>query len=77
MTLHRAQILLEPWQHARLKDLARDRRTTISRLVREMIERGLEEELGPPRRILGLAGIVSDGDWVEADIDRTVYHQDR
>lgn len=78
VSLHRTQILLEPWQHARLKELARERRITLSDLVRQMVARGLEEEYGPPKRLLSLAqeGGVADGEWDVDDLDDLIYKAD-
>ena len=44
MSYHRVQLLLTPEQHRELKRLARQRRESISALVREMIARGLQQE---------------------------------
>jgi len=43
MNMQRVQILLTPEQTRRLKALARDQRTTLSALVREMVEQGLTQ----------------------------------
>ena len=43
MNMQRVQILLTQEQTRRLKTLARDRRTTLSALVREMVEQGLTQ----------------------------------
>lgn len=75
MALQRTQILLEPWQHARLKELARQQGTTLSHLVRRMVQKGLEESRGPPKRLLALArgGGVDDGAWGAEKIDEQIY----
>jgi hypothetical protein len=43
MTLHRAQILLEPAQHQELERRARDSQRSISELVRESVDAYLAE----------------------------------
>lgn len=75
MSFQRAQILLDPWQHVRLKELARQRHTTISQLVRQMVQKGLEETMGPPRRLIALArrGDVQDGEWDATTLDEELY----
>ena len=44
MSYRRVQLLLTPEQHGALKRLARQRRTSVSALVREMVARGLAQE---------------------------------
>jgi predicted DNA-binding protein len=41
--LHRTQILLEPEQHRALGQIAREERRSISHVVREIVERALEQ----------------------------------
>jgi len=44
VSYHRVQLLLTPEQHRELKRLARQRRASISALVREMIARELQQK---------------------------------
>ena len=79
MSVTRMQILLTEEQAAELRRLAKARRASISQVVREMVERGLQEErarllaqqqqaldnLREVRRGLEAAGVPSvDGDEV-------------
>ncbi len=41
--MHRTQILLEPEQHKALAEIARRERRSISDLIREMLQKQLEE----------------------------------
>ncbi len=51
MSYQRVQILLTPEQYRRLKRLAHHRRQSLSAVVRELIQQGLENlpTAGPPR----------------------------
>ncbi len=54
MAYHRVQLLLTHEQHRKLKQLARLRKTSVSALVREFVERGLQEETAR-----------GEADWIE------------
>lgn len=73
----RAQVLIEEWQHARLKSLADRSGKSISELLREI----LGERLGPRRSRKGgleaIAGIESDAQTSGREHDLYLYGRKR
>ena len=77
MQLKRVQVMLEDDQHAQLKALAHRKGTSLSDLVRRMVDQGLDEQRGPPLDLLALArDDIGDVTIDPDDIDDIVYGQD-
>ena len=76
MSLHRTQVLLEPWQHEQLKALAREEGRSLSDVLREMVSDGLERRPRRRRRILDLAGIAPGAAVPVKDLDAELYGPD-
>lgn len=78
--MHRTQIMLGEQQYQALKRLARIRKTSMGQLVREFVERGLQESapatdgLGALRR---WAGFIDEAEGTGRDHDETLYGKDR
>lgn len=69
--MHRAQIIIEKWQYEALKALAQRRGTSISHVVREI----LEERLGKSgRRLSAIRGIGRD-EAAGRDHDALIYEE--
>ncbi len=70
---HRAQVLLDPEQYRRLRDLARTRslqqgrRVSISQVIRELLDRALDETAAEEARArAALHALLALGDAVQA-----------
>jgi len=78
--LYRAQVLLEPWQHDYLKAEAQRMGTSISKLLRDVINQWAEARVqksaahDPIMDIIGIGA--GDGSGVARDHDRHLYRED-
>lgn len=75
--MHRTQIMLEPEQHAALRELARRSGKSMGQLIREFVEFGLEQRL-PKRRdgqnpLKRLQGFIAKADTTGRDHDAALY----
>lgn len=74
VAMQRTQLLLEKWQHQRLKAMAERQGRSFSQLVREILTQHLQPRAPDRRR--GLAAIEAAGDDPEAtgrEHDRFLY----
>jgi hypothetical protein len=57
--MHRMNVVVEQWQYEALKEQAHAQRTSVSRLLRLMIDQGLQASAGPAGKrpsVLDLVG---------------------
>ena len=76
MSLQRTQVLLEPWQHAKLKTLADEQGRSMSEVVRDMVTAGLEKTPTKKKGIMAIVGIVSGGPLTNQEMDDIIYRKD-
>ena len=76
-TLHRTQILLEPWQHAALKSRAEREGVSISEPVRRLLTRQLNGGSTKRPGLRAIAGIGHDRKAAGRDHDRGLYGHGR
>jgi len=75
-TVERTQISLEPAQAARLRRLARERRTSMAALIRDAVERTYPADADDSmdarwdRALAGVGGFHGDGSNVSEEHDR-------
>ncbi len=71
MAYYRAQVLLDPEQHARLRRIAEARGVSISEVVREIVDIGLEHiERERDARLRALDDLARLGDALERAVGR-------
>jgi len=72
--MHRTQIMLEDWQHQRLKAAAEREGRSISSLVRDAVASYLgSRKPGPATRLAEIAGIGDDREARGRDHDGVLY----
>ena len=72
-SLHRTQILLEPWQYAMLKSLAARQGMSISNMVRQILTHQLTPRSTRRPGLRAIAGIGRDRKATGRDHDRWLY----
>lgn len=72
--MQRTQLMLEEWQHQRLKTMAEREGRSLSDLVREILTRHLQPKSGRARRgLAAIEGAGSDSGAAGRDHDRFLY----
>ncbi|MBW3582826.1 MAG: hypothetical protein KY455_06975 [Euryarchaeota archaeon] len=73
MSLHRTQVLLEEWQHVRLKEAAADAGVSLSEMLRRILSEELERMPRKRQGILALRGIGKRPGVRLKDLDEELY----
>ncbi len=73
--MHRAQVLIEPWQYEFLKSRAERQGRSISAVLREILSKELEAKGASKRKggLEAMEGIVADPKMSGMDHDRILY----
>lgn len=69
--MHRAQIILEEWQHEALKSLSEREGKSISAIVRQILSEKLGRRKG--KRLESIMGIGTGSDISGRDHDKALY----
>lgn len=74
--VHRTQLLLNDWQYVRLKNYARQSDQSISKTLREILDRALGDQDARPKTKSGLmkiCGLGRDPGFDSRHIDDVIY----